>query len=354
MNHVNEMQRKLAEAGLDGLLITAKENIAFVSGISCEDASLFLTADEAVLLTDGRYAETAEEEAENLNIAVAEPGSSSSTVIRQYLTNMCRPRIGFEEAAMSVLDYLLWQERLEAELVPAQQLLVSARMIKSADELVCMKQAQQIAEKAFLQVLPMITPEMTEKELAAELVYHFLKNGADSLSFEPIVLGGKRTSLPHGIPTDARLGRGFLTIDFGVKYQGWCSDTTRTLCLGQPTEDMRRAYRAVLEAQQAGIASVRAGVKASSVDAAAREHLHRAGYAGRFSHSFGHGLGLDIHEAPSLGPGSNLPLPAGAVISAEPGVYLPGEFGLRIEDVLIVTENGCENITSLTKDLWIL
>lgn len=354
MNHVKEMQQLLQEDGLDGLLITGQTNVAYVSGFECQDALVLLTADLALFLTDGRYGEAARAAISHMTVEEVTAGKSYSLCIREVLLEKQKPRLGFEEAELSVLDYLMWQEKLEAELIPAQRLFTRARLVKNEAEQACMKRAQQIAELSFQQVLPLITADITERELAAELVYRFLKNGAEGSSFDPIVLGGKRSSLPHGMPGDYKLGKGFVTIDFGVKYKGWCSDTTRTLCLGQPTEDMRRAYAAVLEAQRLGIACVKAGIKASVPDAAAREYLHRSGYAGRFTHSFGHGLGRDIHEAPSVGPGSSMLLPVGAVISAEPGVYLPGEFGLRIEDVLIVTEDGCENITGLPKDLCIL
>jgi Xaa-Pro aminopeptidase len=192
---------------------------------------------------------------------------------------------------------------------------------------------------------------MTEKELAAALIYRFLKLGAENVSFEPIVVSGVRSSMPHGVPTDARISKGFLTIDFGVKLDGWCSDTTRTLCVGEPDAEMRRVYDTVLRAQTAGIEATRAGVPGSEVDGAARRVIEEAGYGAYFGHGFGHGLGLEVHEAPNAAPSNGNPLPEGAVISAEPGIYLPGRYGVRIEDVLYVTRDGCENLTKLPKEI---
>jgi Xaa-Pro aminopeptidase len=181
-----------------------------------------------------------------------------------------------------------------------------------------------------------------------------LKNGAEDKSFDPIVVSGVRSGLPHGAPTAAVIGRGFVTLDFGALVNGWCSDTTRTVCVGEPTAEERRVYEAVLEAQLAGIAAVRAGVNCGAPHAAAAEVLARYGYGEYFGHGFGHGLGLEIHEAPTLSPSGEGTLPAGAVVSAEPGVYLPGRFGVRIEDVLVVRESRSENITKLNKELMII
>jgi Xaa-Pro aminopeptidase len=200
----------------------------------------------------------------------------------------------------------------------------------------------------------MITPGITEKQLAAELLYLLLKNGADDKSFDPIIVSGEKSSMPHGVPGDKPIGGGFLTIDFGARLDGWCSDTTRTLCVGKPTDEMVNIYNTVLRAQEAGIAAARAGVRGCDVDAAARSVIAQAGYGSYFGHGFGHGLGLEVHELPTASQIYEEPLPAGAVISAEPGIYLPGRFGVRIEDVVFITEDGCENITNLAKQLIIL
>ena len=255
---------------------------------------------------------------------------------------------------MTVFDYLVWKEKTPAELKPAQKLMTDLRASKSEAELEEMILAQRLAEKAFNDVIPLISTEITEKELAAELVYRFLKYGAEDKSFDPIVVSGPRSSMPHGVPTDNRIAPGFLTIDFGVKLGGWCSDTTRTLCIGKPTDEMRTVYETVLRAQTAGIEAAKAGMTGKEVDAVARDLIHDAGYGGCFGHGFGHGVGLDIHEAPTLSPKGDTLLPSGSVVSAEPGIYLPEQFGVRIEDVMYLTEEGSRDITMLPKELIIL
>lgn len=218
-----------------------------------------------------------------------------------------------------------------------------------------MEQAQRIAEKALEEILNEIRPGVTEKEIAARLQYLMLHFGAEDMSFDPIVVSGPNGSLPHGVPSDKTIQRGeFVTMDFGCVYHGYCSDMTRTVAVGSADEEMRRVYETVLSAQKAGIAAARAGVTGKAVDGAARSVIAAAGYGDYFGHSFGHGVGVEIHEAPNATPGNEKPLPAGAVISAEPGIYLPGRLGVRIEDVIALTEEGCVNLTRAPKALLIL
>ena len=218
-----------------------------------------------------------------------------------------------------------------------------------------MKKAQKITDDAFRAVLSFIRPGMTEREIAARLVYEMMRMGADKVSFDPIVAAGPNGSRPHAIPGDRVLEQGmFVTMDFGCKVDGYCSDMTRTVAIGQPDEEMERVYETVLAAQKAGINAARAGVSGREIDAAARRVIEEAGYGEYFSHSFGHSLGIDIHEAPNASPREQREMPVGAVISAEPGIYIPGKFGVRIEDVLILKEGGCEDITRSPKNLIIL
>ena len=196
---------------------------------------------------------------------------------------------------------------------------------------------------------------MTEKELAAELIYCLYKNGGEGLSFDPIVVSGPNTSMPHGVPGDRKLQKGdFITMDFGVIYQGYCSDMTRTVALGYATDEMKKVYNTVLKAQLAGIAASKAGATGREVDAAARDVISAAGYGEYFGHSYGHSLGMEVHENPNCTPKNEKPIPVGAVCSAEPGIYIPDEFGVRIEDVVVFEENGCRNLTKSPKDLLIL
>ena len=264
-------------------------------------------------------------------------------------------KLGFEDAYMTVADYRHYSEKLHCELVPATELLISLRQSKDAEEVERMIAAQRIAEGALDQILKEIKPGVTEKEIAARLQYLMLAGGAENMSFDPIVASGPNGSMPHAVPTDRKIQEGdFVTMDFGCIYQGYCSDMTRTVAVGHVTEEMEKVYHTVLQAQLAGIAAAKAGATGHDVDAAARKVIEDAGYGPYFGHSFGHSVGVEIHEAPNATPANNNPLPLGAAVSAEPGIYLPGRFGVRIEDVLVLQEGGCMDITLAKKDLTIL
>ena len=256
---------------------------------------------------------------------------------------------------MTVADHERYRKNLQAELVPASALLHGLRARKDPEELERMEQAQRIAEKALEQILTEIRTGVTEKEIAARLQYHMLCFGAEKMSFDPIVASGPNGSMPHAVPTDRPIQSGeFVTMDFGCVYGGYCSDMTRTVCVGRPTEEMERVYETVLKAQLAGIAAARAGATGAEIDGAAREVIRRAGYGDYFGHSFGHSVGVEIHESPNASPGNHEPMPTGAVVSAEPGIYLPGRFGVRIEDVIVLEEGGCRDITKADKALLCL
>ena len=354
MQHLQQIRDRLNDFGLDALMLTGEVNRFYATGFRSTDGLAVITAGGAWFFTDSRYIEAAKREITGFDVEMVSADLTYSSALCDIISSHDVRTVGFEEATMTVFDYLVWKEKIPVEMKPAQKLLTDLRASKSAEELEEMILAQRLAEKAFNEVIPLISTEMTEKELAAELVYRFLKYGAEDKSFDPIVVSGPRSSMPHGVPTDSRIEKGFLTIDFGVKLGGWCSDTTRTLCVGQPTGEMRTVYETVLRAQTAGIEAARAGMTGKEVDAVARDLIHKAGYGGYFGHGFGHGVGLDIHEAPTLSPRGDTPLPAGAVVSAEPGIYIPEQFGVRIEDVMYLTEEGSRDITMLPKELIIL
>ena len=218
-----------------------------------------------------------------------------------------------------------------------------------------MRKAQAITDKAFSEVITRIRPGMTELELQAELIYCLYKNGGTGLAFDPLVVSGPNTSLPHGVASERVIREGdFVTMDFGASYMGYCSDMTRTVAVGFATEEMKEVYNTVLQAQLAGIAVTKAGTIGKDIDGAARKVITDAGYGEYFGHGYGHSLGLEVHEGPNPNPGNSNPMPAGAVCSAEPGIYIPGKFGVRIEDVTIVGEEGCEIITGSPKNLIII
>lgn len=354
MNNIEAVSRSLERAGLDAVMITGEIGRHYVTGFHSTAGALLVTRRGSYFMTDSRYIEAAGKLIDGAEVLLVDSEMPYSKRLNALLGELDVKSLGFEDEVMTYSEYLLWSEKLHAELVPAQSVLTELRAVKSRDELAHLVEVQRLAEKSFNTILPLVTQRLTEKQLAAELVCRFLKNGADDKSFDPIVVSGVRSSMPHGVPGDNVIEDGFLTIDFGARLHGWCSDTTRTLCVGQPTEEMVRVYDTVLAAQLAGIASARAGVTGAEVDAVARRVIEDAGYGAYFGHSFGHGLGLEVHEMPNASSSNKNPLPAGALISAEPGIYLPGKFGVRIEDVIYITEDGCENITALPKKMEIL
>ena len=227
--------------------------------------------------------------------------------------------------------------------------------MKEEWELDLMRKAQDITDAAFADVVKRIRVGMSEKELQAELIYCLLKNGADGLSFDPIVVSGPNTSLPHGVAGDRKIQEGdFITMDFGAIYQGYCADMTRTVAVGYATEEMKLVYNTVLKAQLAGLAATRAGVPGKDIDAAARQVIADAGYGAYFGHGYGHSLGMEVHESPSPNASGQRIMEENMIASAEPGIYLPGKFGVRIEDVTIFKEGGHENITHSPKELIIV
>ena len=256
---------------------------------------------------------------------------------------------------MSVADHTIWTKNVEAEFIPASELLTELRQVKDADELAAMKEAQRITDEALLEILNFIKPGLTESEVAARLTYIMARKGAERNSFDPIVACGPNGSKPHAVPGPDVIQKGqFVTMDFGCVVGGYCSDMTRTVAVGQPSEEMELVYNTVLKAQLTGIATAHAGVTGKEVHEAAAKVVEDAGYGEYFGDGFGHSLGIEIHEDPGFHTRNDKPIPAGALLSAEPGIYLPGRFGVRIEDVIMLTEGGCIDITHSPKQLIIL
>jgi Xaa-Pro aminopeptidase len=282
-------------------------------------------------------------------------GRGYGVLVEEVIREEGLKKIGFEDAYMTVQEHQRYSKALSCELIPAADLLWQLRAVKTEAEVELMESAQRIAERALEEILNEIRPGVAEREIAARIQYLMLHYGAENMSFDPIVVSGPNTSLPHGVPGDRLICEGdFVTMDFGCIYHGYCSDMTRTVAVGRATDEMREIYDTVLAAQLAGIAAAKAGVTGKAVDGAARAVIEAAGYGEYFGHSFGHGVGVEIHESPNASPMNEQPLPAGAVISAEPGIYLPGKMGVRIEDVIVLTEDGCRNLTRAPKELLIL
>ena len=356
MNHLKQIAARLADLDLDAMLITSEPGERYAVGFLGEGFVL-VTGDSSQYSTDGRYIEAARNQVTGAEVVLTSREHSHLALAREFIQAHRLKRVGFESGAVSVDQYQRWQRELSpsCELIPAQELLDSLRFSKDEEELSAMRQAQQITDEAFSEILNYIRPGMTEQEVAARLVYELLRRGARKVSFDPIVAAGANGSMPHAVPGETVIQSGmFVTMDFGCIYDGYCSDMTRTVAVGQPSEEMERVYQTVLAAQEAGISAARAGIPGRALDAVARQVIQQAGYGAYFTHSFGHSLGLEIHEAPNASPAEERLLPSGTVISAEPGIYLPGRFGVRIEDVLVLEENGCEDLTHSPKHLIVL
>ena len=356
MNSIAKIQKKLVEKELDAILITDEKNQRYATGFAFTDGAVIVTREKAWLLTDSRYIEAAENTVDGcVTVQMFDRQHSKLSLMTAALREAKVSRLGAEEQKLNHGEYLALEKELGMPLLPAQEILSSLRAAKCAEEIEFMRQAQRISEQALEEVLHIIKPGMTEREVAAELVYRMLRHGSEGNSFDPIVVTGTKTSLPHGVPGDKVIQAGdFVTMDFGCLKYGYCSDMTRTVAVGHATEEMKNVYSIVLKAQLAGIAAARAGIPGCEIDGAARKVIEEAGYGKYFGHGFGHSLGLDIHEAPNANPAGSTIMPVGAVVSAEPGIYLPGKFGVRIEDVMVLNETGCEVITKAPKELVIL
>ena len=356
MNHLSQIADKLSQYDLDAMLIVSEPGERYAVGFQGEGYVL-VTREGSQYSTDGRYIEAAQKQVTGAEVVLTSRERSHLALARDFLAARGLKRVGFESAAVSVAQHRRWQESFPkgCELIPAQELLDGLRTSKDREELSAMVQAQKITDAAFGEILNYIRPGLTEQEVAARLVYELLRRGARKVSFDPIVAAGANGSMPHAVPGETVIQKGmFVTMDFGCVYDGYCSDMTRTVAVGQPTQEMERVYETVLAAQKAGIAAARAGMPGRELDAAARKVIEEAGYGDYFTHSFGHSLGLEIHESPNASPSETRPLPVGTVISAEPGIYLPGRFGVRIEDVLVLEEGGCRDIAQSPKNLIVL
>lgn len=354
MDHIAQIAGKLADHQLDAMLLASQAGERYAVGFHGEGLVL-VTREGAHYSTDSRYIEAARQEVQGAQVELVTRERGHLALAAGYLQEHGLKRVGFESGAVSVDALARYERALPCTLVPAQDLPDGLRASKDGEELAAMEKAQRITDEAFQAILNFIRPGQTEREVAARLVYELLRRGGRRVSFDPIVAAGANGSMPHAVPGETVIQPGmFVTMDFGCVYEGYCSDMTRTVAVGQPTDEMERVYHTVLEAQRAGIAAARAGVTGSEVDRAARQAIQQAGYGSFFSHSFGHSLGLEIHESPNASPSEQTVFPAGAVISAEPGIYLPGHFGVRIEDVLVLREGGCEDITQAPKNLIVL
>jgi Xaa-Pro aminopeptidase len=351
-----QAMRAAKAAGVDALLVTHLPEVRWLCGFTGSNAALVLFASRAVLFTDGRYTTQAKVEAVGTRVVISPKSAMLAACDWMATTNVTR--CGFDEGNTTVASLDQMRKAVPASVRrklfhPVGSLIAQLRWIKDADEIARMRAAAALGCSLFESILSIIEPGMTETAVAAELEHTTRTAGAEGMSFPTIVASGERSALPHGQASRAKLPkRGFVTLDFGVVLDGYCSDMTRTVHLGRATAPERAVYEAVLEAQETGVAAVRAGAITGDVDEAARSVLRTAGLADWFTHSTGHGVGLEIHEGPRLAQKQTQPLEAGMIVTIEPGVYMPGKFGVRIEDMVLVTPTGGEILTPSTK-AWI-
>lgn len=333
----------------DAAIITDEMNIGYLCGYYYTDGFLYIDAESAYIITDHRYDAEARLNA-LCDFEVVVPPNRM-----EFLADLIGKHeiktIGFENESMTVAQYNRFERSLNVNFVPLGDKMTEMRAVKSPEEIEKIKRAQQITDLAFTHILSMMHPKMTELEVALELSYFMQKQGGAS-GFNIIAVSGEASAYPHGMCRPIQLSAGFLTMDFGCSWDHYLSDMTRTVVLGKATAEMKHLYNTVLDAQERALAVIREGAECKSVDAVARDYIDAAGYKGAFGHGLGHGVGLYIHENPRLSPAaSNMFLKKGNVVTVEPGIYLPGKYGCRIEDMGAVTEDGFDNFTHSTKEL---
>ncbi len=327
----------------------------YMTGFDSSAGYLFTGGEENVFLVDGRYYEAACKKVQGAKVRLLE---SARLQLLKTAEELGAQRITVETditiAQLNIVKDIFGTIPVE----PCEKLtqsIAALRMQKSELEVENIVKAQRIAERAFETVLNYVKEGVSERKLAVELDYTLRRFGADKVAFDTIVVSGENSSMPHGVPGYRSIKKGdFVTFDFGAMYNGYCSDMTRTVAVGHATEEMELVYNTVLQANEAAIAKISADVKCCDVDSAAREVIRSAGFGKYFTHSTGHGVGLEIHEQPTLAPKNEEHLPAGSVVTVEPGIYIPGKFGVRIEDMVLVQPNGCKNLTECEKKLLIL
>jgi Xaa-Pro aminopeptidase len=356
MNHkgrIKRLQESLASAGIDALIVTHLPNVRYLSGFTGSAGILAVSEKEAIFFTDGRYSEQSREQVKGAKVRI-QRGMSAQAGLSGWLKHASGRRIGIEAAHLSVAerDAFARAARAKAKLVSVPPIVERMRMIKDLEEIGLIRDACHLGVRLFEHLQKKVRGGIPETLAAGEIEFHARKLGAEQMSFPTIIAGGVRSALPHGRASEAPLpARGFVVCDFGVILAGYCSDMTRTLHLGRSRPDERAAYQAVQEAQQAALDAVAPGRALAEVDQAARKLLYNSRLGRYFTHSTGHGVGLEIHEAPRVAAGQDDELRPGMVITIEPGIYLPGRFGVRIEDTVVVTRNGCEILTPCSKNL---
>lgn len=345
------VRQSLDTLGLDAILITNSYNRKYLTGFTGSAGYVLITKDSAVLLTDFRYTEQAAKQAPNFEIVKHEAKPIVS--VKQLLQQKGLVKLGFEQTDVSFATHAAYAAELEGiELIPTDKVVETLRMIKDDSELAIIQQAADLADRTFAHVLTIAKPGMTELEIALEIEFFVRRNGASSTSFDTIVASGERSALPHGVASERKLQNDeFLKLDFGALYNGYCSDLTRTVVIGKASDKHKEIYNIVLEAHMNALNNLKPGMTGAQADSLARDVIAKAGYGDNFGHSLGHGIGLYIHEGPGLAQRSDTVLQPGMVVTIEPGIYLPGFGGVRIENDVVITESGIRVLTHSPMEL---
>lgn len=350
---VTRLRQLLEKHELDSLLVTSAVNRRYITGFTGSSGYVVITPDDAILFTDFRYREQAPQQA--VGFEVIEHEADAVATIATTLQQRGIKQIGFEQHDLSYASYRNYEAKLGIPLKPAEQLVEQLRMVKDEQEIALIQEAATLVDRTYEHMLGYIKPGMTEREVSLELEFFMRKHGADATSFETIVASGHRSSLPHGAASDKVLAAGdFVTMDFGAYMNGYCSDITRTIVLGPVTERHREIYEIVLEAQMLALDMIQPGMTGAEADQVARDVIAKQGYGEYFGHSLGHGLGMEVHEEPRLSRTSKIVLEPGMIVTIEPGIYIPGFGGVRIEDDVLVTTAGLQRLTTSNKQLEVL
>ena len=356
MTKIRSLMNKLRESGKDALLVSSELNQRYVSGFNYTDGYILVTPTRAYLLADFRYIEAARETVKDADFEVIMPCGSMIGELEHLIAENGICSLLIEESDVSCARLALLAKRFEGVeiLHGASEIFDGMRLIKSAEELSLMMEAQRITDEAFSHIIKVMTPNMTEIEVALELEFFMRRNGSEGVAFDTIAVSGSASSMPHGVPRNVKLERGFLTMDFGAKYRGYCADMTRTVVIGKADDEIKKVYSTVLCAQKAALEMICEGVNCHSVDKCARDIINAAGYEGCFGHGLGHGVGMLVHEAPRLSPSAqkDSTLKRGMTTSVEPGIYIAEKYGCRIEDLVAIDVDGkVLNMTKSNKEM---
>lgn len=351
LHRIEKIREKMKDNNIKNFLVTKRENIRYLSSFTGTSAKILITEKENIFITDFRYLDQASEQTEGF--IIEEISSNFMEGFAELLKNKEIKEMSFESDDINYKTYQDFEKKLELEELNAVNgIIEELRLIKEEAEVKKIKRAVEIADKGFQFLLDFIEPGKTEKEIALELEFFMKKNGGEANAFDFIVASGKRGALPHGTASNKIVEKGeLITIDFGTVYQGYHSDITRTIALGEVSEKHREIYNIVLEAQLKVIEKIKAGMSCLDADKIARDFISKAGYKENFGHGLGHGVGLEIHEGPRLSYTADGVLKKGMVVTDEPGIYISGFGGVRIEDDLLITEDGCEVLNSSPKEL---